>query len=682
MKKILLFLSLFVAGAASLEACVPTNNCAVTADCLEGEACSDGTCVAASVDAGTDASLDDAGTDAGTCVDGGTRWYPDLDHDGHGDAASAGERACSHAGWVSLHDDCNDTNLDISPDHAEVCGNSTDDDCDDAVDESCGCENPGSMTACCSGRGTQTCGSDGQLTACTASTSVETCNGVDDDCDGQTDEGTNLCGGGQACVSGACACPGGQTLCNGTCATTSTEVCDGVDNDCNGQTDEGLTINCYRDTDGDQYIDSVTVTQQCPVSNACPAGYTALGSAEVDCDVNNPALFRLVSSNTDADDDGACVGSASNDCVGQAPLPGRRFTASCETPSDCDDNDALATVEVPVRDDGDGDGFCVNAPANACGVPAGKRLASQCQPTDDCNDANGQLSGFVSVRADADGDGSCVGATLSACGVPAGYRLASACQTSDDCADNNAQFYKLEPLRDDADNDGYCVNQAVNTCSSPSVLPPGKKRPSQCQATDDCSDNNANAYLVGTWAADGDNDGSCDAIPPAGGCRGATPPSGYRDPASCSSYNDCAPGDASKYRNVSLLTDADNDGWCTGVASTVCIGASAPSGQRIASSCSGSDCRDTNAYANSTCFISEGYTTSSHTQTCPSANTPTLYSVTVQTTCPVGFNTVNYRAVRSSGTGSCTYGSPSQVYQQCNFLDGSSCGVVADCQAL
>jgi hypothetical protein len=150
----------------------------------------------------------------------------------------------------------------------------------------------------------------------------------------------------------------------------------------------------------------------------------------------------------------------------------------------------------------------------------------------------------------------------------------------------------------------------------------------------------------------------------------------------CIAFSDCGQNDASKYRNVSLLTDADNDSWCTGVAATTCIGANPPSGRRIASTCSGSDCSDTNAYANSTCFISEGYTTSYHGQTCPSANTPTTYSVNMVTTCPVGFNTVNYRAVRASGTGSCAYVSPTQVAQQCNFLDGSSCGVVADCQAL
>jgi hypothetical protein len=74
--------------------------------------------------------------------------------------------------------------------------------------------------------------------------SAEVCNGLDDNCDGQVDEGNP--GGGVACntglkgvcAAGTTACVGGQIVCNQN-MQPSAEVCDGLDNDCNGQIDDG-----------------------------------------------------------------------------------------------------------------------------------------------------------------------------------------------------------------------------------------------------------------------------------------------------------------------------------------------------------------------------------------------------------------------------------------------------------
>ena len=126
----------------------------------------------------------------------------------------------------------------------EIC-NGLDDDCDGAPDDG----DPGGGTTCATGQpgicavGTHHC-LNGTV-QCVAPTPVpESCNGQDDDCDNQTDEGDP--GGGASCSTGnfgVCAagvrhCQGGGLVCVQT-AQPSAETCDGLDNDCDNQTDEG-----------------------------------------------------------------------------------------------------------------------------------------------------------------------------------------------------------------------------------------------------------------------------------------------------------------------------------------------------------------------------------------------------------------------------------------------------------
>jgi parallel beta-helix repeat protein len=97
---------------------------------------------------------------------------------------------------------------------------------------------------------------------------TETCNGVDDNCDGNIDEGVKTTfyldndgdsyGDSSQSVE-ACSAPAGYVAAGGDCNDNNaainpgaTEVCDGIDNDCDGLVDEG-----FANTDGDSLADCV-----------------------------------------------------------------------------------------------------------------------------------------------------------------------------------------------------------------------------------------------------------------------------------------------------------------------------------------------------------------------------------------------------------------------------------------
>jgi MYXO-CTERM domain-containing protein len=134
---------------------------------------------------------------------------------------------------------------------AELC-NGLDDNCNGEVDEGFDlgrrCDN--GLRGACFRQGTTVCRPDGSGVFCdapTATGTAEICNGVDDDCNGMIDEGmlpgsNEPCGPSMgACMSGRTKCEGGRFVCVGQTGQGMTEICNAMDDNCNGLVDENIS---------------------------------------------------------------------------------------------------------------------------------------------------------------------------------------------------------------------------------------------------------------------------------------------------------------------------------------------------------------------------------------------------------------------------------------------------------
>ncbi len=138
------------------------------------------------------------------------------------------------------------------------------------------------------------------------------------------------------CIGIGCVPQGCQTTrgndCNDSNAAIhpgATEICDGIDNNCNGQIDEGVKNTYYRDFDVDSYGNPATTTQSC----SAPSGYV---SDNTDCNDSNAAINPGATEICDGVDNN-CNGQVDEGCsepitnlvtdyynsiLGRAPEPG------------------------------------------------------------------------------------------------------------------------------------------------------------------------------------------------------------------------------------------------------------------------------------------------------------------------------------------------------------------------
>ena len=452
-----------------------------------------------------------------------TTWYQDEDGDHYGNSAVSEIDCDAPTGYVNVAGDCNDVDASYYPAAPEACTDTQDYNCDGSV--SYADKDNDSVPAC------QDC-DDNNATAYPGGTEV--CDGVDNDCDGNRDEGvtTNYYadgdgdGYGAGTATAACSAPTGYVTNNTDCNDSNvainpaaTETCNDRDDDCDLQVDEVNAQGCtvlYADVDGDTWGGA---------NNTCSCttklGYTTKGG---DCDDGNSQAYPGASEKCNAFDD---------DCDGTT-------------------NEAGAQGCLRFYKDQDDDTYGVNADYQCLCEEGGDYSATvgnDCLDTDNTvypsapevcdnkdNNCNGQLDEGVKTAWYLDQDNDGYGAAYNSkesCTQPSGY-VAQGGDCNDfnntikpgaaelcDSLDNNCNGQIDEGLTQvtvyvDLDGDGHGASSTngVKTClldtNGDGV---GDTAPTGYSILkDDCNDSDVTIYTGAAETCDG-KDNDCDGTP-------------------------------------------------------------------------------------------------------------------------------------------------------------------------